>query len=119
MFSASNRSFDQFSPNYSVIYKFEQQFDYNQAKKWMENNWNTAFYWIAWYLVIVFGGQKWMSNRQAYKLKPLLVVWNVLLATFSIAGTIRTLPQLIHVLSTSGFSHSVSLSNLLFDFNKI
>ena len=102
--------FNPFSPNYSVIYKFEQRFDYIGPRKWMEDNWHTSFYWAALYMVVVFGGQAWMSNRSAYKLRLLLVIWNVFLASFSIIGTLRTFPEMVHVLRTFGFSHSVSQS---------
>lgn len=47
-----------------------------------------------------------MSNRPAYKLKRLLTLWNLSLAIFSIVGTLRTLPELLHVLGRFGFYHS-------------
>lgn len=96
-----------FSPNYSVIFNFEQRFDYWSSREWMSSRWHLAFYWVALYMVVVFGGQSLMSTRSPYKLRKILTVWNVLLATFSIIGTIRTLPELLHVLNTFGFSHSV------------
>jgi len=58
-------------------------------------------------MVLVFGGQSLMSTRRAYKLRTTLAVWNILLATFSIVGTIRTLPEMLHVLNKFGFSYSV------------
>lgn len=58
-------------------------------------------------MLIIFGGQAWMQNRPAYKLRRALALWNTLLAAFSIAGALRTLPEMIHVLSKFGFYHSV------------
>ncbi|RWS05162.1 elongation of very long chain fatty acids protein 6-like protein, partial [Dinothrombium tinctorium] len=48
-----------------------------------------------------------MKNRRAFKLRKLLVAWNVLLALFSVFGACRTLPEMYHVLKHHGFDHSV------------
>ena len=96
-----------FSPNYSVIFNFEQRFDYSESRQWMSHNWNLAFVWVAVYMIVIFGGQSYMSSRPAFRLRRILCLWNILLAAFSIVGTIRTLPEMIHVLNRFGFSHSV------------
>jgi hypothetical protein len=98
---------NRFSPNYSYVFNFEQKFDYTMSQKWMFDKWHTAFYWVALYMVLVFGGQSLMTRRDAYKLRKTLALWNVLLALFSIFGTFRTLPELVHVLKEFGFRHSV------------
>jgi hypothetical protein len=98
---------NRFSPNYSYVFNFEQRFDYTMSQKWMSDKWHTAFYWVALYMVVVFGGQSLMTSRDAYKLRKTLALWNVLLALFSILGTFRTLPEMVHVLKEFGFSHSV------------
>lgn len=54
-----------------------------------------------------------MANRQAFKLKSLLTVWNVSLALFSIIGTARCFPELMHVLNNIGFDHSVCSSSFV------
>ena len=95
------------SPNYSVIFRFEQGFDFQEKREWMAQNWYTAFYWIAAYMVIIFTGQSYMSTRDAFKLKTPLVIWNLGLAVFSIIGTLRTMPEMLHVLQSFGFQHSV------------
>ncbi|XP_015791962.1 elongation of very long chain fatty acids protein 6 [Tetranychus urticae] len=95
------------SPNYTFAFPFEKSFVYTDARDWMRGHWQTAFYWIALYLVMVFGGQAYMSNRQPFKLRPLLILWNTSLAIFSILGTIRMMPEMIHILRNFGFYHSV------------
>jgi len=50
-----------------------------------------------------------MKNRPAYGLKTPLLLWNLALAIFSIAGTIRTGTELLHVLSTTGFYGSICM----------
>lgn len=56
-----------------------------------------------------------MSNRPALKLKKLLILWNMSLALFSIVGTLRTLPELLHVLGRFGFYHSVCSPSFIED----
>lgn len=77
------------SPNYSFIFNFEQSFEHLPKKVWMQENWHQAFYWVAIYMILVFGGQAYMSNRQPFKLKKQLAIWNIIFAAFSIGGTLR------------------------------
>lgn len=95
------------SPNYSVIFQFERGFDHQEKRDWMAQNWWTAFYWIAGYMILIFSGQAHMSSRPAFSLRPALILWNAGLAVFSIVGTFRTLPEMMHVLQNFGFQHSV------------
>ena len=113
MFSAINI----FLPNCSMNEKFEKQFNYIKSPKWMINNRHTAFYWIALYMILVFGGQSFMANRQKYKLKLLLIVWDLLLGVFSTICMIKISPELSNVLTYSDFSNSVSLN--IIDINNI
>lgn len=73
----------------------------------MQRYWHTSFYAVAIYMMVIFGGQAYMSQRPAFRLKKLLTLWNTSLALFSIVGTLRTLPELLHILSRFGFYHSV------------
>ena len=98
---------NRFSPNYSVLFKFEHDFDYRKSAGWMKDNWRTSFYYTIAYLTFIFVGKIYMSTRnEPFRLKFPLAVWNVFLATFSIIGTFRTWPELIHVLTNFGFHHS-------------
>lgn len=97
----------QLSPNYTFMFQFEKKFEHIYTKEWMRNYWHTSFYFVAVYMIVIFGGQAYMQNRPAFKLRKLLTLWNTSLALFSIAGSLRTLPELLHVLSRFGFYHSV------------
>lgn len=77
------------SPNYSYIFQFEKSFDHQKKREWMQEHWHEAFYWVAIYMLLVFGGQAFMSNRQPFKLRKVLTLWNSALALFSILGTFR------------------------------
>jgi len=96
-----------FSPNYSFVFDFETDFDHRLGAQWMSRHWKTSFYWVFAYLVLVFGGQHLMASRKPFRLRTALVLWNVSLALFSICGTLRTAPELVHVIRRFGFRWSV------------
>ncbi|GFR21493.1 putative fatty acid elongation protein 3 [Trichonephila clavata] len=95
------------SPHYSFYLPFEKNFDVEPPRQWMAAHWHRALYVIAFYLVTIFGIRAYMQSRAPFNLRKPLIVWNVLLAVFSIMGTCRMLPELIHVLKKFGFTYSV------------
>jgi elongation of very long chain fatty acids protein 6 len=52
------------------------------------------------YLVLIGLGQLYFRHRSRWQWRYTLALWNLFLATFSGLGMIRTLPQLIHHLTT-------------------
>jgi len=95
------------SPNYSFVFSFERKFVHQDNREWMRSHWHESFYWVAVYMVLVFGIKAYMQNREAFKLRKALAIWSTALAIFSIIGAIRTIPELIHILQHFGFYHSV------------
>ena len=95
----------------------------------------TRLWWIPvascfFYLLIVWFGKKWMDERDSFRLKRPLLVWNIFLATFSILGAVVELPPLVESVITDGFDYSVCNSEmeripllsffaLLFVFSKV
>jgi elongation of very long chain fatty acids protein 6 len=74
----------------------------------MGRNWNISIYASMIYILTIFSVQKYMKNRPAFQLRGLLTCWNIMLAVFSIAGFMRTAPELFHVLSMPhGFYRSI------------
>ena len=59
------------------------------------------------YLVIIFGGKKWMDGQNPYKFPVTLVMWNAALALFSIIAFVVTMPSLIQLIITKGYTHAV------------
>lgn len=97
-----------YSPNYTFAFKFENEHDYRKTAGWMKDNWHTSFYYAAAYITFIFVGRIYMSTRTTpLNLKLPLTIWNIALAIFSITGTIRTWPEMYHVLNKFGFAHSV------------
>jgi elongation of very long chain fatty acids protein 6 len=56
------------------------------------------------YLVMVFGGQYVMKNRDPIAAKPLFRLWNFLLAAFSIFGTYKVVPTFVAVVLSTPHS---------------
>merc|ERR1711971_1495459 len=100
--------------NYSYMFNFEQEFEHSEVRVWMEDNWQLVCRWASGvYLLMIFGGQYLMAKREPFQLRTPLVVWNLLLSIFSIAGALRTLPEFIYTISTQGFYHSLCVPSFI------
>jgi len=100
--------------NYSYMFNFEQEFEHSVVRVWMENNWRGVCAWASGiYLLLIFGGQLIMANRQPFQLRGPLTVWNIMLALFSITGAARTFPEFIYTFSTQGFHHSLCVPSFI------
>jgi len=82
----------------------------------MGKNWTLSVLITVLYLAFIFAGQSWMKNRVAFQLRKLLVFWNILLAVFSILGTLRTGPELLFILRQE---HGFHLSVCRRDFHNL
>lgn len=65
------------------------------------------------YLILIQVGKKFMQDRDAFKLRGVLTVWNATLATFSILGTTVMAPPLIKKLTEKDWIYqSVCFSSI-------
>ncbi|XP_033355404.1 elongation of very long chain fatty acids protein 6-like [Bombus vosnesenskii] len=94
-------------PEHWIIFDFETTDFIWNVLIWMRNYWWKCFYYTAIYLVVIFTGKLYMSNRPKFDLRSALALWSGLLAIFSIIGTIRTMPELFHILYNHGFYYSI------------
>lgn len=94
-------------PIYSYVFTFENNFSPELAKEWVQRNCSNAFFICAVYVIVIFSVKFHMRNKLPFKLRRELTLWNIGLATFSILGTLRTLPELYHMVSSNGIYHSV------------
>jgi elongation of very long chain fatty acids protein 6 len=83
-----------------------------QHLSWAE--WMIELWWLpvvlsVAYLVLTFGTQAFLKNRKGWdkELRMPLVVWSLLLAGFSVAGALRTVPMVIEIVSQRGVMHMV------------
>ncbi|CAG7815872.1 unnamed protein product [Allacma fusca] len=98
----------QFHPESHVKPLEWEKFNFPKSVKWMEQHWHYSFIFSLMYILIIHAGQMMMKNRRPFKLKSLLFLWNVSLAIFSIAGFLRTFPEIAKLLTEdSGFHKSV------------
>lgn len=99
--------------NYSFILSLEEQFDPNQSRKWMLQHRRDAFYYTGAYVLLIFTLKRYMENRPRLELRNAVIMWNTLLAIFSITTACRTLPELADSLTNYGFAHSVCSLNFI------
>ena len=100
---------------YSHMFDFEYRFESKDFvhgwARWLqqvEATWLFSSYTISLlYIILVFGGKLFMQSRAKFDLRLPLIVWNLFLALFSIAGTIRTWPDFVYSLRNHGFVYSV------------
>jgi elongation of very long chain fatty acids protein 6 len=120
-----------FPQGYYSSYEFEKSsLDFQRVFEFMHENWWIPFSVGILYLAVIFALQDFMKRRKALELKWPLVTWNLAIGVFSLAGFLRTAPDLLHILQrTNGFHDSActgtSMSprfvfwDLLFVFSKI
>lgn len=71
--------------------------DVTEVYVWMQDNtwWFPPLACFI-YLAILYVGQKYFENREAWSQRKLLAVWNICLSSFSTLGFVRMAPQLFH-----------------------
>lgn len=95
-------------PLLSYLYTpFEKNFQAEASVNWAGDNFAVPAVLITLYLVGIFGGKAIMANRQPFDLKWPLAYWNLFLSTFSFIGMARTVPHLLHMLTTMQFKDTV------------
>ena len=91
-----------------IPFEFEANFDRRTNHVWLKNNWTLSFYLVAAYLLTLSGLVRWMRERKRFELKAPLVLWNLGLALFSLAATVRTMPEFVRILShEEGYHKSI------------
>ena len=93
--------------NQTPIFALEENFDGEKFFYWIRENWTLSFWYSVVYLIIIFGVKYVMKDRSALTLRPALALWSAALAVFSIAGSARTIPELIYVLNNYGWNYSI------------
>lgn len=93
--------------NYSVVFAFEKDWHEQRFLNYMLERWTDSFLYSIIYVVVVFGGQFLMKHRPRYELRPFLALWSGILALFSIAGAIRTWPEMISTITKHSLQYSV------------
>jgi len=81
-------------------FSWEKYYDPIPILDWMGDRPWLPIMIVALYGVLIVWGQRYMKDKEAWQWRNVLAVWNLSLSVFSTIGTIRTLPQLVHNLTT-------------------
>ena len=96
----------------SLSKSIEVNYCLDQTAGWTYSNlWIPPLASVA-YLLVIFSGKKWMQNREPYKLKRLLTLWNSLLAAFSITGFAIMFPPIVQDIVSNGYTSAVCNSQI-------
>jgi len=86
---------------------FEKTYDTIPGIEFCFNNPVIPVALVCCYMAFCYFGQKYMSTREAFDLRMPLAYWNLLLSTFSFIGMARTVPHLLHNLSTNSLENNL------------
>jgi len=119
------------SRNFS-LYDYNASLHYDRARDWIYENppkyvpfffevadlvwwqnvmidyWEFPFVVSIVYLTVIFGIQAFMRNRQPFKLREVLITWNLVMAFLNLFGFIRQYQELVSILGKpDGFHRSL------------
>jgi len=92
--------------------QWEQDFEGGPLLRFCRNQWWVSYFFSTLYLIGLWKGTSMMKDREAFGLKPVLALWNLLLAVFSFVGVVRTGPHLLTLLKDFGFNYTVCRAGL-------
>ncbi|KAI1705814.1 GNS1/SUR4 family domain-containing protein [Ditylenchus destructor] len=85
---------------------FFREYNYEEAKKWLIDDEAFLFKCIGAYIVVIFAIKYVMRIFKPFDLNTPLILWNALLAVFSVVGFVKMTPTFIYVLYHHGVQHS-------------
>ncbi|ESO84020.1 hypothetical protein LOTGIDRAFT_210971 [Lottia gigantea] len=95
--------------NYTYVFDFEKQWNETAFKEYCKRRIMDPVYYSMVYLTVIFGLKRYMKHRVEFDLRQLLAIWSTILALFSVAGSIRSLPELIVSVKNKSFQYSVCI----------
>jgi len=103
--SQSGKTYEEFSCLYpntlgKTYMGWEKHYDPKTVLSWMQNNPIVPVIALIAYALLIVCGRNAMKDRDAWKWRRVLALWNLSLSLFSLIGAIRTVPQLLHNLYT-------------------
>lgn len=101
-------------PIHEDTFAFERYFAVrgNQVQYVTQQYWHYCFPISLAYIGIIFGLRALMNYREkGFNLRGPLIVWNIILALFSILGTYRCLPEFVSIIANEGLQASYTKSS--------
>jgi hypothetical protein len=90
--------------------RFEAEYDPLPIHGWMGQHWEIPIGFVVVYLLGCYFGMKFMNKidyKKIWDTRNLLSFWNFLLCTFSFVGALRTVPPLLHNITTMPFVDTI------------
>jgi len=78
---------------------FELNFNSSWGQEFTHNHMSLPIIIVGLYLSLVYGGSIYMKNKPKMDLRYTLATWNGMLSLFSFCGAMRTVPELLHMMS--------------------
>ena len=92
----------------SFFFNFEKRYNPLPILDYMaSNNYTIPMVVVAVYLLLCYNGTIYMKSKKSFNILNQLAIWNLILALFSIYGTIRVVPHFLVKLSGMTFEESV------------
>ncbi|VDN29103.1 unnamed protein product [Cylicostephanus goldi] len=85
-----------------------KNFPDKEGRKWVNDHFMVTIQLSILYVCVVFGLKYLMRNRQPFSLFVPLNIWNFILATFSIIGTIKLTPEFWNTVVNKGWQSEFS-----------
>lgn len=93
-------------PFNATAYEFEKSLQADQVLDFVSKNKMLSIWSSVAYVIVVFGGRWVMERKEKFGLNSALALWSGTLAIFSVMGTLRMWPEIIHVLQYEGLYSS-------------
>ena len=90
------------------LLNIERHFDMHETAEWTGNNWWIAILAVILYVSFIFQvGPNMMEGRKGFELTILLVLWNLMLASFSFFGAYRAGTYLVSALVKTTYRDTI------------
>lgn len=97
--------------SHPFVFDFEKKFfDKTYAQhiyEWMHQWWWLSIVYSVIYVALIYFGRSLMDKHPKFELRGPLILWNLALASFSIFGMIRCVPEMIYNLQQQGLQYTI------------
>ena len=90
-----------------TVFWFEEDYVCDKHVAWMKDHWHWSIYISIMYVIVIFGIQRIMRNREPFNLRGALILWSTLLAAFSIVCAARLLQEFTKFVMEFGWKASM------------
>ncbi|OXA46420.1 putative fatty acid elongation protein 3 [Folsomia candida] len=105
------------TPTYMELWEVEKNLNFHEWRMWIGAHYKLPVHLCFLYVMGIFLGQIFMRRKPAYKLNQFMIIWNVALAGFSLAGFFRSYPEVLHLLYRSNGFYRITCSRYVGRFS--